>query len=189
MVPTLLPCTCGHWVSCGPRAVWWPQAAATGQGSGSHPSQCVALGLLWQGHFFLEGDTYCCLAVFLWLQVWWARPHFLSWKTTVGWYPLLVCASWPQESFCRTREFSSPAVASRTDNVSDRQKMFVAGVSDCGVPAGSSVIMVCLCVCAFRCCLSPRPMYWTPSLNRCVIAWRWLMCLVMWLRKSSTSPR
>ena len=81
----------------------------------------------------------------------------------------------PHEGFCKMREFSSPDVAFSTDNVSDRKNnllTFVAGVSDRGVTARSSIIMVCLCVCAFRCCLSPRPIYWTPSLNRCVIAWR-----------------
>ena len=37
----------------------------TGQGSGSHPSRCVAPG--WGSSF---------LAVFLWLQIWWVRLVF-----------------------------------------------------------------------------------------------------------------
>ena len=116
MVTASFPWTCGHWVGCGPCVVSWPQPAATGWGSGSHPSQCVVPGLLWWRSSFL-GGWYCCLAVFLWLQVWQAyllfhfpEDHsglgptaglfifgsnsgklvrfFISWKTAVGWYPL-----------------------------------------------------------------------------------------------------
>ena len=51
-VPALSSCTCGRWVNCGPCVVSWPQPAAAGRGSGSHPTQCVAPGLLWWGSSF-----------------------------------------------------------------------------------------------------------------------------------------
>ena len=54
MVPASLSWTCGHWVSCGPCVVSWPQPADTDQGSGSRPCQFAAPGLLWWG-FWTKG--------------------------------------------------------------------------------------------------------------------------------------
>ena len=86
-IPALSCCTCGYWVACGLCLVSWPQPAATDGKSGTRPSRCVAPGLLWWRSSFL-GRWHCCLAVFLWLQVWRARPLFHFLETTVGWYPL-----------------------------------------------------------------------------------------------------
>ena len=48
---------------------------------------------------------------------------FISWNTTVGWYPLQDYPSVLRglmKAFCETREFS-PAVASRTESAPDRK--------------------------------------------------------------------
>ena len=59
MVPASFDWTCGHWVGCGPCIISWPQPAATGWGSGSHPSRCIAPRLLWWGSSFLGRWRYC----------------------------------------------------------------------------------------------------------------------------------
>ena len=116
-MPASFSWTCGHWVGCGPCVVSWPQPAATAQGSGSHPSECLAPGLLWWGSSFL-GRWHCCLAVFLWLHVWRARPLT---QTTVGWYPLQDYSSVTSWKLPARRGSLSPAVASRTESASDRK--------------------------------------------------------------------
>ena len=76
MVPASFSRTCGHWVGYGPCVISGPQPAATERGSGSHPSQCIYPRGALMRVFSFVGRWCCCLAAFLWLQVWRARPLF-----------------------------------------------------------------------------------------------------------------
>ena len=96
MVPASFAWTFGHWVGCGPCIVSWPQPAATDQGSGSHPSQCIAPGLMRVFFSWKVSLLSCCLplaprlassSAFLFP----GRPQW-----TAG---LLTCAVRPHEGF------------------------------------------------------------------------------------------
>ena len=164
MVPASFDWTCGHWVGCGPCIISWPQPAATGWGSGSHPSWCIAPRLLWWWSFFL--GRWCCCADSLVCVSHLCPPSMLCRQL----YWCLVCVSHLCPSCCAVSCIVAWYCVSYL----------------CPFCCADSCIVACLCVLSMSfllcrqlyCCLVCVSHLCPPSCcaDSCIVAW--FVCLI-----------